>query len=144
VTDTWSARELEPFRAVISAGVADAVMVANLVNRRLDPHRPASLSRSVVTGMLRQQLGWNGVVVTDDLGAKAVTAAFGQAEAIALAIEAGNDLLLLANQQSYDPNITRTVTDMVLEMVAQGRISQARIDTSAGRVARLRAGVAGG
>jgi beta-N-acetylhexosaminidase len=83
-------------------------------------------------------------VVTDDLGARAITTTFGQAEAIALALEAGNDLLLLANQQSYDPDICRTVTDIVVALVAQGRISPAGLHAAAGRVAHLRAGMAGG
>ncbi len=68
-------------------------MSANILNGQIDPKAPASLSSATVDGLLRGQLGWSGPVVTDDLSAVAITSQFTQAEAIALAIEAGNDLL---------------------------------------------------
>jgi beta-N-acetylhexosaminidase len=80
-------------------------MVGHIRNDQLDPDRPASLSAATVTGLLRDELGWDGVVVTDDLQAHAISQEYGADEAIALAIEAGVDLLLLANQQLYDADI---------------------------------------
>ena len=103
VTKTWSHTELEPFRRLVAAGLADLVMADHVVNGQLDAKRPASLSKEVVPDLLRGELGWDGVVVTDDLQAKAIQAAFGADEAVLLALEAGNDLLLLANQQVYEP-----------------------------------------
>ena len=75
VTKTWTPRELEPFRQLIAAGIADLVMAGHVVNGKLDPDRPASLSGPTVEGVLRGQLGWDGVVVTDDLQAAAITRA---------------------------------------------------------------------
>jgi beta-N-acetylhexosaminidase len=143
VTKTWSRTELEPFTAIIAAGVSDVVMAGHLVNRSLDPHHPASLSAPIVTGLLRGDLGWDGVVITDDLGAGAVTAAFGADEAIALAIEAGNDLLLLANQREYDPNVATRTIDVIEGLVRSGRVSVARLDESRRRVETLLAPLAG-
>ena len=77
-------------------------MAGHVVNGQLDPDRPASLSKPTVTDLLRGELGWDGIVVTDDLQAAAITNAFGRDEAVLLALEAGNDLLLFANQQVYD------------------------------------------
>jgi beta-N-acetylhexosaminidase len=134
VTKTWSRTELEPFRAIVVSGVADLVMAGHLVNRNLDPDHPASLSRAIVTDLLRGELAWDGVVITDDLEAGAITSAFGAEEAIALAIEAGNDLLLLANQQSYDPNVAARTIDTIEGLVRSGRISAARLEESRGRV----------
>ena len=72
VTGTWTDAELEPYRALIAAGVVDAVMTGHIVNDQLDPGVPASLSAATVDGLLRRQLGWTGVVLTDDLGAEAI------------------------------------------------------------------------
>lgn len=137
VTGTWSRTELEPFRRLIAAGDADLVMAGHVVNRHLDPKHPASLSPAIVGGLLRTELGWDGVVVTDDLQAAAITQAFGADEAVLLALEAGNDLLLLANQQVYDPKVVERVVRVVARAVRSGRIPESRIDQSVARVARL-------
>jgi beta-N-acetylhexosaminidase len=134
VTKTWSRTELEPFRAIVASGLADAVMAGHLVNRTLDPNHPASLSRAIVTDLLRGELGWQGVVITDDLGAAAITSAFGADEAIALALEAGNDLLLIANQQGYDPRAATKAIDTIEALVRSGRIGAARLEASRARV----------
>ena len=133
VTATWSRTELVPFRRLIAAGLADVVMAGHVVNRHLDEGHPASLSRAVVTGLLRGELGWDGAVVTDDLQAAAITARFGADEAILLALEAGNDLLLFANQQVYDPGIVRRVVQVVMGAVAHGRITGAQLDLASRR-----------
>ena len=134
VTDTWTPVELEPFAQLVGAGTADLVMAGHVVNGQLDPDRPASLSKPIVSGVLRDQLGWTGIVVTDDLQAAAITKAFGRDEAILLAIEAGNDLLLFANQQVYDTKLVGRVVATVEAAVRSGRIPEARIDEAYGRV----------
>jgi len=137
VTKTWTRRELEPFRSIVASGIADAVMAGHLVNRNLDADHPASLSKAIVGDLLRDELGWEGVVITDDLQAAAITTAFGADEAIALALEAGNDLLLFANQQRYDPDIATHAIATIERLVRSGRISEDRLVASAARVARL-------
>lgn len=134
VTDTWTRAELEPFRRLVSAGKADLVMAGHVVNGQLDKDRPASLSTATVTDLLRGDIGWQGVVVTDDLQAAAITAAFGADEAVLLALEAGNDLLLFANQQVYDPKIVSRVVAVIAGAVAAGRIAETRIDEAYARV----------
>ena len=137
VTKTWTRVELEPFSRLIAAGTVDLVMAGHVVNGQLDPERPASLSKAVVTDLLRGELGWTGIVVTDDLQAAAIVRAFGFAEAIVLALEAGNDMLLFANQQSYDPHVLGKAIDAVAAAVKAGRLSEARIDEALGRVSAL-------
>lgn len=137
VTATWRDVELDPYRDLLGLGLVDVVMAAHVVNGQVDPNAPASLSRATVTDLLRTRLGWDGVVITDDLQASAIREAFGFEDAIALAIEAGNDLLLFANQQVFDADLTTSVVDMIEGLVAQGRITEARIDASVERVARL-------
>jgi len=97
VTETWSESELTPFRRVIEAGKADAVMTAHVFNRRLDPRLPATLSRATVEGLLRGELGWDGVVVSDDLRMGAIEQHYGLGEAAVLAVDAGVDVLIVAD-----------------------------------------------
>jgi beta-N-acetylhexosaminidase len=137
VTSTWTGVELQPYRHLLGLGLVDAVMAAHVVNGQIDASAPASLSRLTVDGLLRRDLGWDGVVVTDDLQAAAITDAFGFAESIHLALVAGNDLLLFANQQVYDDGIVGRVVDIVEGLVQDGTIAEARIDASVERVARL-------
>jgi beta-N-acetylhexosaminidase len=137
VTATWSRAELDPFRRLIAAGMADVVMAAHVVDRRLDPAYPASLSPAIVGGLLRGELGWKGPVLTDDLQAAAITTAFGAAEAIVLALLAGDDLLLFANQQAYDAGIVERAVDAVAAAVASGRLPEARVREAWQRVRQL-------
>jgi beta-N-acetylhexosaminidase len=137
VTTTWEDIELDPYRDLIGLGLVDAIMAAHVVNGRFDRNAPASLSKATVTGLLREQLGWDGVVVTDDLQAAAITKAFGLEDAVALALEAGNDLLLFANQQVYDPALPTKVVNLVERLIEQGRLTEARIDESVARVDAL-------
>jgi beta-N-acetylhexosaminidase len=137
VTKTWSEKELDPYRGLLGEGLVDVVMAGHLVNGKVDPEAPASLSRATVTDLLRGELGWDGVVITDDLQAGAITKAFGAEDAIGLAIDAGNDLLLFANQQVYDPDIVGKTIDLIERFVTTGRIDEARIDQSYARVSAL-------
>ena len=86
--------ELPPFRAAIAAGI-DSVMTAHLLLPELDPQQPATLSKAVLTDLLRRQMGFNGLVVTDALVMEAISARHGAAEAAVLAFEAGADLILM-------------------------------------------------
>jgi len=141
VTRTWSDKELDPYRTLLSQGLVDVVMAGHVVNGQIDPSAPASLSRGAVTDLLRDELGWDGVVITDDLDAGAITKAFGREDAVALAIDAGNDLLLFANQQVYDPDVVTWAVDLIEGFVTDGRIEEARIDRSYARVTSLFPGV---
>ena len=134
VTKTWTRRELEPFQRLIDSNKADLIMAGHVVNGQLDPDHPASLSKVVVTDLLRGELSWTGPVVTDDLQAAAIDKAFGFDEAIVLALEAGNDLLLFANQQTYDPRVVGQAIDIVAAAVDAGRLPASRIDEAYGRV----------
>ena len=125
--------ELLPFQAAIDAG-APAVMVAHILMTQLDPDLPASLSPAVVTDLLRGELGFGGVVFTDDLTMGAITQNYGLGEAAVLAVEAGCDMLLVCHgRDSVD-----AARSALLEAAASGRISQARLDESVRRILSLK------
>jgi beta-N-acetylhexosaminidase len=140
VTRTWTAAELVPYRSLIAAGLPDAVMTGHIVNDALDPGVPASLSVATIGGLLRGQLGWTGVVLTDDLGAEAIAGRYKRAEAVALALEAGNDLLLFANQTVYVADLASELVDTIVRLVTSGRIEEARLDASIERLDLLAVG----
>lgn len=137
VTATWTDRELDPYRTLIAGGNVDMIMAAHVVNGQIHPGAPASLSEATVTDLLRGKLGWDGAVVTDDMGATAIAETFGFGDAIALALQAGNDVLLYANQQAYDPELPGKVIDEVVRIVGNGWVTEARIDRSIARIDAL-------
>ena len=111
--------ELPPFRQAIAAGVA-SVMTAHLLLPELDPERPATLSPRVLTGLLRQELAFDGLVVTDALVMEAIAARYGAGEAAVLALEAGADLVLM-------PADPWQAIGAIEEAVQQGRLSLERL-----------------
>ncbi|MEX1324608.1 MAG: glycoside hydrolase family 3 N-terminal domain-containing protein [Synechococcaceae cyanobacterium] len=117
--------ELPPFRAAIAAGVG-AVMTAHLSLPALDPDRPATLSSAVLGGLLREQLGFTGLVVTDALVMEAIAGRYGTGEAAVLALEAGADLVLM-------PADAHAAIAAIAVAVAGGRLSRERLEASAAR-----------
>lgn len=124
-------RDIPPFRSAVAAGT-DMVMAGHVVVPALDPSgQPASLSQPIVTGVLRDQLGFNGVVITDSLGAGAL-AKIPPAQVILDAINAGDDELL-------DPPNLANAEQTVITAVQNGTISEQRIDTSVARILTMKA-----
>jgi beta-N-acetylhexosaminidase len=139
VTGTWDDSELTPYRELIKAGQADVVMTAHIFNARLDPDYPGTLSRPVVTGLLREKLGFQGVVVSDDLQMKAISAHYGLETAIEKSVEAGVDVLVFANNSVFEPDIAARSVAILKTLVTEGEITRARIAESYGRIMRLKA-----
>lgn len=143
VTATWTEAELLPFRELIASGQADMIMTAHVFNARIDDRHPATLSRAAIGGLLRGhrpgQLGWVGVVVTDDMQMRAVSAHYGLKEALFLAVDAGADILLLGNNLSYDERLPEKALAALLELLADGRLSPERLRQSWERIQALKA-----
>lgn len=138
VTPTWHERELIPFQRLIAAGLCDVIMSAHVFNARLDPDRPATLSRAVLTDLLRGKLGFAGVVTSDDMEMKAISRHYGLENSVPAAIEAGVDLLCFGNNLTYDPDIAGKAVEILTRAVASGRIPESRIDASYQRVLALK------
>jgi beta-glucosidase len=114
--------ELPPFRAAIAAGVA-SVMTAHLLLPALDPDRPATLSAAVLRDLLRGELGFGGLVVTDALVMEAIAARYGPGEAAVLALEAGADLVLM-------PGDAEAAIEAIVAAVLAGRLGDERLEAS--------------
>jgi beta-N-acetylhexosaminidase len=127
--------ELLPYRTLIGEGVVDAVMTAHVFNRSLDPEYPATLSRSTVNGILRNRLGFSGLVVSDDLLMEGIVSRYGIEEAAVLALRAGVDLLLLShNTLAQDRNATDRVVSAIRQALAEGRLAPETVKTALARV----------
>lgn len=137
-TNTWNERELIPFQRLIEAGLCDMIMSAHIFNAKLDPAHPATLSRAVITDLLRGKLGFEGVISSDDLEMKAISDHYGLERSVPAALEAGIDMLCFGNNLSYDPDIVPKVIDILQQAVKSGRITETRIDVSYQRVRALK------
>jgi|CZKS01.1.fsa_nt_gi beta-N-acetylhexosaminidase len=119
--------ELEPFRAAIAAGV-DAIMTAHIAVPSLESEdEPATVSSKIITGVLREELGFRGIVVTDAMDMQGLAAMFSTGEASVRALEAGNDVLLM-------PKRAEDAINGVVAAVQSGRITRQRLDQSVAKV----------
>lgn len=126
--------ELAPFVAAIKAGVP-MVMSAHVIVPALDAENlPSTLSSAVLTGLLREKLGFEGVIVTDCLEMDAIAKNYGVVEGAIRSFEAGADLLLISHHQEYQ----RQFIETMLARVAAGEITEARIDSSVERILALK------
>lgn len=123
-----------PYRALIKQGDVHAIMVTHELVTAVDPNIPSSLSYKLVTGILRKQFGFQGVIVTDSLTMEGITAYYNESQAAALAIEAGDDLIMGAASPS---DVANMITGIEQAMDA-GQISEARIDESVSRILLLK------
>lgn len=127
-----NALELAPFKAL--AGQAPAMMTAHIVYPQIDPDRPATLSPQLIGGILRQDWGYDGVVITDALMMKAVAERFGYAKSAVMAIEAGADMVLAQgslDEQLVAINALRQAFDSGRLTPEQGETANRRLDTLA-------------
>lgn len=104
ITDTFQDIEREPFRRMIQAGLADMIMSAHLVNRHVDSEDPISISQTVLQKWLREEDGFKGLIITDDLHMGAIGLKYSMPEAVAKAFNAGSDLIIIGNNKAAAPN----------------------------------------
>lgn len=132
VTSTWKPDELKPYLYLLGHEHAcGMVMTAHIVNRQLDDTGlPATLSRQILTGILREQLNFDGVIITDDMQMKAISQHYGLEEALVLAINAGADMFIFGNQLTDKPQDPATIIDIIEAAVHSGKIKQSRIDNA--------------
>ncbi len=142
ITNSWSKLELVPYRNLIGEGMADAVMTAHVYHAGRDDHWPATLSRNIVGGLLRQELGYEGLIISDDLQMGAIVKHFGLETAIEMAIAAGVDILIFANNSLYQEDIVSRAGELIRDLVRMGRITEARLDESYRRIMAAKAKMA--
>ena len=137
VTHLWKKVELEPYRLLKDK--ADTVMVAHVFNKNIDDKYPATLSKKTVNGLLRKKLGYKGVVITDDLQMGAISKKYGLKNTLKLAINAGDDILLIGNQ--LDPKkvkSTKKLVDTIVSLVKCGEVKEESVNKAYTRIQKLK------
>jgi beta-N-acetylhexosaminidase len=120
--------ELPPFEAAIKAGVA-GVMTAHVIYSPIDPNYPGTMSKAILGGILREQLGFNGLVVSDDMQMKAIADHYGFDDAVVRAVDAGVDLLWICHTTALQ---VRAI-EVIINAVESGELSQRRLEEAARR-----------
>lgn len=137
ITNLWNKVELEPYRLLKEK--ADTVMVAHVFNQKIDPKYPASLSYETITKLLRWKLGYHGVVITDDLQMGAISQKYGLNHTLRLAINAGDDILLIGNQLDPKQTVsTKKLVDTIVTLVRNGEVKEESINTAYKRIQGLK------
>ncbi len=132
---TLHARELVPFRAAIAAG-SKSVMSAHILLPALDPTRPATLSPQILTGLLREELGYQGLIITDGMEMRAISATYGIERGSVLAIAAGADAICVGGGLADEETVLR-LRDALVAAVRSGELPEERLADAAARVRSL-------
>lgn len=138
VTDTYHTTELEPY-AILSQDKQQKAMImtAHVINRHLDPSGiPATLSYPILTGLLREELGYDGVIISDDLQMQAISDHYSLQASLQLTINAGADMVIFGNQ--LGKHTAPQVIDCIERLVTSGAIQPTRIDEAYQRIVTLK------
>ena len=142
ITKTWIDEELVPFQRL--AAQAPVIMGGHLYHKSFSNGKlPITFSKKALTSILRKKLRYNGVILTDDLDMGAIRKSFSLEDACIRSLQAGNDLLLMSNSLKYDEGLPAQVIAWIIRAVKDGRLSEAQIKASYGRVMRLKKSIAG-
>ncbi len=140
LSQSWKQRELEPYRQMISEKLADMVMVGHLYHPNFSDGNklPASLSKRAIEGVLRGQLGYKGLVVTDDLGMGAIRKYFSFDEALIRSIRAGNDIIMIVDGKYANSHEINRIHGIIIDAVKQGHIPLSTIQQSYLRIIKAK------
>lgn len=125
--------ELIPFKQAIAEG-ADMVMIAHILLPSIDPEFPSSMSEAIITDLLREKIGFDGVVITDDMTMEAITNSFDIGKASVMSVKAGADIVMVAHEFE---NVVKAITALTTA-VENGEITEERIDQSVERILKLK------
>ena len=141
VIEAWSSDELVPYQSLISEGLLDAVLTTRVTHTELDPEYPGSLSSKIVDGLLRAEMGFKGVAISDAMEMLAIWDLHGFEQGTILAVNAGVDMLLFCNESGvvpYSDDRAPDAVDVIMRAVDRGEITEARIDQACGRILALK------
>ena len=138
VSETWNRLELEPYASLIEQNLTDSIMTAHVFNRTWDESEPATLSRAVMTDLLREELGYDGVIISDDIQMAAIRSFYSFEDAIRRSVEAGVDVIAIANNSVYEEDVVRRGVGIMKGLVGDGVVTTARIQESYQRIQMLK------
>ncbi|HBQ61881.1 MAG TPA: glycoside hydrolase family 3, partial [Balneolaceae bacterium] len=138
VTDTWDPKELIPYKKLFAEKEIRAVMTAHIFNANIDSVWPATLSEKTINGLLRDSLGFEGVVFSDDMQMDAIREEYGLETAIQQTINAGVDVLIFGNNLHYEPDIAERAIGIIQKLLREGKIEKETVEQSIARIDSLK------
>ena len=139
ITKTYSENELIPFKELISEDLVDIVMTANVFNSNFDENYPATMSYNILTNKLRLQMGFNGIIVSDDISNGEILKQYDLKTCLEKSINAGVDMFIISNNgEKYDENIGYKAIDAIFQLVKDGKVSENKIVESWARIQKLK------
>ncbi len=142
ITKTWQSVELAPYKNLIANQSCEMIMTAHVYNANLDTF-PATLSKKIMDDILRKQLGWQGIIISDDMHMGAIAQHYGLETAIEKAINAGVDILMFSNNSRdfYDAEAAPKAVAIIKKLLKEGKITEVQIDNSYQKIKKLKAGM---
>ncbi|MCL5029556.1 MAG: T9SS type A sorting domain-containing protein [Bacteroidetes bacterium] len=138
ITNTWADSELVPYQKLLENNYSDMIMAGHLFNAHIDSLYPASISYNAVTGLLKNKLGFKGIVITDDMLMGAISTQYTFSKAIELAVNAGDDILLFAGNLINNKSIVDSVINIISQKVDDGTIAESTIDTAYNKIINMK------
>lgn len=138
LTENWKQEELYPYQKLISKCEYDFIMTAHVIQKQLDPSGlPATLSKPIITDLLKNKMQFKGIVISDDLQMAAIEKQYAMEEALIKAMNAGCDMFICANQLGKTQSVPDLI-HMVSDAVTKGHIAPERIEDAYNRVAKVK------
>lgn len=140
ITNTYKQAELFPYQKLNAEGLLNAVMVAHVINKKIDNKYPATLSTAFLQDILRKQIGFKGIIISDDMQMAAISNNYKLDEAVITAVNAGVDIISVLNNSpdGYDKDIAYKVRDIIFNGLKENKIKEERITESYNRILNLK------
>ena len=138
ISETWTVKDLLPFDEMIRDGDLDMVMISHSFDKKLDPIYPSSLSRIIISDMLRKDLGFDGPVICDDPSMRAISDHYSLHDTFELMLNAGVDLFCLGNNLIYDPDYIPKSIKAIIDLINTNKITEGRILESIKRINNIK------
>jgi len=138
VSNSWTDDELLPYHFLIKHNMLNLILTAHVFIDKFDNQYPATLSKPILTDLLRTELNYDNVIVSDDMNMGAIHNNYEDERAIELAIHAGVDIILQSNVANYDENVAECIFHIMKKLVKSGKVSERRIDESFERIKKVK------
>lgn len=139
ITNTYDPKELVPFKELIEEGYVDVVMTSHVFNANFDDQYPSTMSYNTLTNMLKVQMGFKGIIVSDDMAMGAIAKEYDLETCLEKAINAGVDMFIFSNNgDKYDKEIGYKAIETIFQLVKQGRVDKSKINNSYSKILKLK------
>ena len=138
VSKTWTSDESLPYKELINNNSLNAIMISHIFHSELDKKYPATLSKLIIRDLLRKEMGFDGIVISDDPQMKAISNKYDLETVLKLMINAGVDIFCFGNNLIYDPNIVEKVHLVIKKLLDKNKISENDIKKSYLRIIKIK------